>query len=123
MPVRHRTRVVLAAAAALSAAAAVAVAQPASAATQDFYASFYSGANGTGTETPVDIDNLGECVELPQPAGSAVNIAPVDIDVYFKPGCVTGLPGKTGDNYFILGSLHSGNFPFAAVSYRVRQMG
>lgn len=54
---------------------------------------------------------------------SAVNIAPVDVEVYYKPGCETGLPGRTGDTYFVLGSLHQANFSFAAVSYRVRPMG
>ena len=116
MSVRHRVRVVLTTVAAL--AAVVAVAQPASADTRGFHVSFYSGAGGTGTETPVDLDAVGECVDLAQPARSAVNIAPVDVDVFYGPGCTT-----TGGTYFVLGSLHQANFPAAAASYRVRPMG
>jgi hypothetical protein len=121
MPVRHRMRAVLTAAAALS--AVIVVAQPAVADTQGFHVSFYSGADGTGVETPVDLDAIGECFDLAKPARSAVNIAAVDVDVFYKPGCETGLPGQTGDTYFILGSLHQANFSPAAVSYRVRPMG
>jgi hypothetical protein len=121
MPSRHLTRTALAAAAALF--AVTLAPQAASADTDGFHVSFFSGANGTGTETAVDLDAVGDCVELAQPARSAVNIAAVDVDVYFNAGCETGLPGRTGDTYFVLGSLHQANFPYAAVSYRVRNMG
>ena len=117
MPARHKIGVV--AASALF--AIIAVGQPAAAATPG--ASFHTGTGLTGIKTPVDTGNLGECLDLAQPARSAVNIAPVDIDVYYKPGCETGLPGHDGDTYFILGSLHQANFAFDAVSYRVRPMG
>ncbi|MET0134420.1 MAG: hypothetical protein ABW215_12600 [Kibdelosporangium sp.] len=124
MPVGHKSFAVAAAGAALL--AAVAVAQPAAAASHpdnDFHASFYTGAGQTGTETPIDIDLVGQCLNLAQPARSAVNIAPVDVEVYFNPDCQQGLPGRTGDTFFMLGSLHWANFPYDAVSYRLRPMG
>jgi hypothetical protein len=121
MLVRHRKSAVLTAAAALF--TVIAAAQPASAETQDFHVSFYAGVNGTGAETVVDLDAVGECVTLAQPARSAVNIAAVDVEVYYKPDCVTGLPGQNGDLHFVLGSLHQANFSPSAVSYRVRPMG
>ncbi|WP_329139836.1 hypothetical protein OG552_34560 [Streptomyces sp. NBC_01476] len=85
-------------------------------------AAFYSGTNQSGTATPVDLGRAGVCETLSQPALSALNYSAQDIDVYFNPGCRTGAPGTSSDLHFVLGSLHAGNFPYAAVSYRVRAL-
>lgn len=93
--------------------------QPAAAATQA-EAAFYTGTNQTGTEIPVDVNAIGVCHNLSQPALSAANFVAEDIDVFFNPGCVTGAPGQQGGSYYVVGSLHTANFPYPAVSYRVR---
>ncbi|MEV7990910.1 hypothetical protein AB0O67_03040 [Streptomyces sp. NPDC086077] len=49
-----------------------------------------------------------------------MNVSPNDIDVYYNPDCRPGLPGSNGDTSYRLGSLHTGEFSFGAVSYRVR---
>ncbi|MFS8104872.1 hypothetical protein LFM09_48000 [Lentzea alba] len=96
--------------------ASMAFALPASASGEN--AAFYSGSNLSGSKSPVDLAN-GECVNV-APVRSGINISSADIEVFFNADCKTGLPGRSGDTYYVLGSLHQGNFPFAAVSYRVR---
>jgi hypothetical protein len=97
--------------------ASMALALPASA--EGEHAVLYSGTNLSGTKTPLDLAN-GECVNLAAPVRSGVNISSKDVDVFFNADCAKGLPGQSGDTYYILGSLHQGTFPFGAVSYRVR---
>jgi hypothetical protein len=80
--------------------------------------SFFSGKNLTGTRTVVDLE-VSSCQNLSRPALSAVNISEADVYVYYNADCRPGLPGTAGDSYFALGSLHSAQFPYAAVSYRV----
>lgn len=120
MRIRH-LKFAVAAAGVVFLASAVA-AQPAMAAGYPD-AAFYTGGNLTGTEKVVDVGAVGQCFNLAQPAKSAVNVAAVDIDVFFNANCQTGAPGRSGDLRFALGSLHTANFPYAAVSYRVRTMG
>ncbi|GAA3633124.1 hypothetical protein C8D88_109130 [Lentzea atacamensis] len=96
--------------------ASTALALPASASGEN--AAFYSGTNLSGTKSPVDLAG-GECVNV-APVRSGINISSADIEVFYNADCRTGLPGGSGDSYYVLGSLHQGNFPFAAVSYRVR---
>ena len=86
-------------------------------------ATFYTGTNLTGTATSVDLSQVGICTTLPQPARSAFNFSVQEIEVYFNPGCKTGTPGRPSDISFVLGSLNVGNFPYPAVSYRVRTPG
>ncbi|TCN32171.1 hypothetical protein EV644_12781 [Kribbella orskensis] len=83
-------------------------------------ATFYTGTNLTGTATSVDLSQVGVCKALSQPARSAFNFSVQEIEVYFNPDCKTGTPGKASDISFVLGSLNVGNFPYPAVSYRVR---
>ena len=82
------------------------------------HAEFYSGSNLTGTTHQVDLANE-DCVNI-DPARSASNISSADIEVFFNADCQKGWPGQTGDTYYVLGSLHQADYPFAAVSYRVR---
>jgi hypothetical protein len=89
--------------------ASAALALPASASGEN--AAFFSGTNLSGTKTAVDLAS-GECVDI-APVRSGINISSADVDVFYSAGC-------TGDSYYVLGSLHQGNLPFAAVSYRVR---
>ncbi|MEV6244565.1 hypothetical protein [Lentzea sp. NPDC051838] len=89
--------------------AAASFALPANAAEGN--AALFSGANQTGTKSPVDLAN-GECVNT-APVRSGVNISDADIDVFYGADC-------SGTSYYVLGSLHQGTFPFAALSYRVR---
>ncbi|MGW6931142.1 hypothetical protein ACWGE0_13830 [Lentzea sp. NPDC054927] len=97
--------------------ASMALASPASASGEN--AALYSGSNLSGTKSAVDLAN-GECVNLASPVRSGINISSANIDVFFNADCKKGLPGQSGDTYYVLGSLHQGNFPFGAVSYRVR---
>jgi hypothetical protein len=85
-------------------------------------ATFYTGTNLRGAATSVDLNQVGACKTLPQPARSAFNYSVQEIEVYFNPDCKTGTPGRASDIYFVLGSLMNGNFPYPAVSYRVRNM-
>lgn len=94
----------------LAALASLALALPASAEGEN--AAFYSGSNLSGSKSPVDLAN-SECVNLASPVRSGVNISSADIDVFYGAGC-------EGEGHYVLGSLHQGNFPFPAVSYRVR---
>jgi len=80
---------------------------------------FYTGSELTGTEHTADLtDNT--CHNLTEPALSALNYAAVDVDVYYNPDCRTGEPGKTGDLYMALGSLHWAELSYPGLSYRVR---
>lgn len=79
---------------------------------------FSAGQDLTGRQTPVDITNTA-CQNLAEPALSAVNFTAADIQVYFDRDCRTGLPGRPSDLSFGLGSLHWGNFPYPALSYKV----
>ncbi|MCC2274051.1 hypothetical protein LKL35_01120 [Streptomyces sp. ET3-23] len=96
------------------------LAQPAAA--TDFpnapVAYFATGQDLTGRQMPVDISNT-DCRTLPEPARSAVNFTAANIQVYFNHDCRTGLPDRPSDLSFGLGSLHWGNFPYPALSYRV----
>jgi hypothetical protein len=83
-------------------------------------ATFYTGTNLTGTPTSVDLSQVGVCKTLSRSARSAFNFSVKEIEVYFNPDCKTGTPGNPSDIYFVLGSLNLGNFPYPAVSYRVR---
>ncbi|MEV4320358.1 hypothetical protein [Actinocrispum sp. NPDC049592] len=100
------------------------MAQPAVAATQSdpgYFVSFYSGRNLTGTEIPVDYKVVDVCVNVPQRPKSVLNIAPVNVEIYFNPDCAKGRPGQTGDLYYIVGSIHSGDFNgWGVASYRLR---
>jgi len=86
-------------------------------------ATFYTGTNLTGTATSVDLSQVGVCKALSQPARSASDFSVQEIEVYFNPDCKTGTPGRASDISFVLGSLNLGNFPYPAVSYRVRTPG
>ncbi len=94
----------------------MALAAPASASGE--HAEFYSGTNLTGSRHEVDLTGE-DCVNI-APAKSASNISSADIEVFFNADCQKGWPGQPGDVYYVLGSLHQANYPFAAVSYRVR---
>ncbi|MGW0420953.1 peptidase inhibitor family I36 protein [Streptomyces sp. NPDC003015] len=117
--VNRKTRRIVAATAAGGAAlfACTAMAPSASAAT-DSGVSFFSGKNLTGTRTVADLNASG-CQNLSQPALSAMNVSASNVYVYYNANCQPGMPGAAGDSYFALGSLHAGQFPYAAVSYRV----
>ncbi|SDF89567.1 hypothetical protein SAMN05216553_10464 [Lentzea fradiae] len=97
--------------------AALAFALPANAAGEGI--ALYSGANLSGEKVLVDLAH-GECVNLEAPALSGVNIAAADLEVFFNADCVKGLPGRPSDIHYVLGSLHQADFPFPAVSYRLR---
>ncbi|GHJ35658.1 hypothetical protein [Streptomyces sp. TS71-3] len=116
-----RTRQLAATAAAVAAVALSAVAGGAGAASAADAGdiAFYTGAGQSGTAIPVDADSAGTCRNLPEPALSGLNYAVNDVEVYFNADCATGAPGSHSDLYYVLGSLHTGTFPYAAVSYRV----
>ncbi|MFF8593846.1 hypothetical protein ACF061_20830 [Streptomyces sp. NPDC015220] len=95
-----------------------AAAQPAAAASYPWGISLCTGSGGTGTRTEVDLNDTS-CHDLSEPALSAVDVSDSDLYAYFNADCRTGLPGKSGDAYFIVGSLHSAEFPLPVVSYRV----
>ncbi len=82
------------------------------------HAEFYAGTNLTGTRHEVDLA-AEDCVNI-APARSASNISSADIEVFFNADCRKGWPGQSGDAYYVLGSLHQADYPFPAVSYRVR---
>jgi hypothetical protein len=74
-----------------------------------------TGTDLTGSQQPVDTD----CQNLTDPARSAVNLTDHDLRIYFAADCQSGLPGQPGDLAFALPSLHWGNLPHPALSYRV----
>jgi hypothetical protein len=81
---------------------------------------FYTGPDRTGTDIVADLGNPGVCHELPQSAASYLAIADKNVEVYFNPGCRPGAPGTSSDLSYLTGTFNSGNFPYPAVSYRVR---
>lgn len=103
----------------LAALAATTFALPATAAESGEHAAFYSGTRLSGTKAPVDLTSH-QCVNLAQPARSAINISNVAIDVFYNSDCRPGLPGQTGNTHFILDSLGQANFSLPALSYRVK---
>jgi hypothetical protein len=82
---------------------------------------FYTGLDLTGDASTVDLTQTGVCKTLPKPADSARNYSINDIEVFFNPNCQKGTPGSSSDIMYVLGSLHEGNLPYPAVSYRVRR--
>ncbi|MFD3483276.1 hypothetical protein [Streptomyces sp. NPDC058665] len=98
----------------------LAVAPSATASAPAGEASFYTGAQQTGDKTAVDLEAVGVCQSLTRSALSAVNLSDRNIEVFFRPECETGTPAAAGDISYVLGSLHTGSFPFPALSYRVR---
>lgn len=84
---------------------------------------FYTGAHQSGTALAVDLGKVGECQELTTPARSFFAASNQAVDVFFNADCRTGKPGATGDLYYRTGTLGQGDFPYAAVSYRVRAAG
>ncbi|MEU1079658.1 hypothetical protein ABZ368_05315 [Streptomyces sp. NPDC005908] len=81
---------------------------------------FYTGAQQGGVAMSADLDAVGVCRELPAPAVSYLAVSDRNVDVFFNPGCRTGAPGGTGDLGYRTGTLNAGDFPYPAVSYRVR---
>ncbi|MYW62528.1 hypothetical protein GTY65_00300 [Streptomyces sp. SID8379] len=84
---------------------------------------FYTGSNQSGTAVTADLSKDGLCRELPAPARSFLAVSDKDVDVFFNSECRSGAPGQEGDLYYRTGTLGQGNFPYAAVSYRVRPAG
>ncbi|GAA2346008.1 hypothetical protein OKJ48_14525 [Streptomyces kunmingensis] len=81
---------------------------------------FYTGVDGTGTAIAIDTDQVGVCRELPAAAKSYTSVSERGVDVFFNPDCRTGAPGTNGDIHYVVGTLNTGDFPYPAVSYRVR---
>ncbi|GAA2679157.1 hypothetical protein [Streptomyces lunalinharesii] len=81
---------------------------------------FYTGTDRTGTAVQLDLDKVGVCQELTTPARSFYAASNQAVDVFFNQDCVTGAPGQASDLYFRTGTLGQGNFPYAAVSYRIQ---
>ncbi|GHH83730.1 hypothetical protein GCM10018793_46540 [Streptomyces sulfonofaciens] len=81
---------------------------------------FYSGTGQSGSRTPASLDDPGTCHNLAEPALSGLDYAVDYVNVYFNSDCRTGAPGTSSDLYYVLGSLHADDFPYPAVSYRVR---
>ncbi|MFE6778689.1 hypothetical protein [Streptomyces sp. NPDC057702] len=81
---------------------------------------FYTGTHATGTAMAADLDTVGACHELPASARSFRSIAERGVEVYFNADCRPGAPGGSGDLTYVVGTLGTGDFPYAAVSYRVR---
>ncbi|MFD7668727.1 hypothetical protein [Streptomyces sp. NPDC059788] len=81
---------------------------------------FYTGADATGSAITADLDKVGTCQELSAPVRSFRSISERSVEVYFNAGCRPGAPGTNGDLTYVVGTLNTGNFPYAAVSYRVR---
>ncbi|WP_030684623.1 hypothetical protein [Streptomyces sp. NRRL B-1347] len=73
----------------------------------------YSGAHGTGTVSPVDLDDLGTCHSLSTPSRS-VQVVSGSASVVLYPGT-----GCTGTSAWATGSLAQSDLPWAARSYRV----
>ncbi|MET9291069.1 hypothetical protein [Streptomyces sp. NPDC003077] len=80
---------------------------------------FYTGANATGSAIKADLDKVGACQELTVPVRSFRSISERSVEVYFNAGCRPGAPGTNGDLTYVVGTLGTSNFPYAAVSYRV----
>ncbi|MGW0791722.1 hypothetical protein ACWD04_26715 [Streptomyces sp. NPDC002911] len=98
-------------------------AAPAQAAPAGFpTATFYTGADQAGTAQEADLDAVGTCQTLAQPALSYTIVSDRDVDVFFNTDCRTGAPDTPGDLYYRTGTFNQGNFPYPAVSYRVRSV-
>ncbi|MFE7312335.1 hypothetical protein ACFU7T_04350 [Streptomyces sp. NPDC057555] len=121
MKTNHR-RVSRAAVAGAAAALCLAGASQAQAATLGSV-TFYTGADRTGTAVQLDLEKVGVCQELTTPVRSFHAASNQAVDVFFNKGCTTGAPGQSGDLYFRTGTLGQGNFPYTAVSYRIRSAG
>ncbi len=73
----------------------------------------YSGLQGTGTETVVDLNDVGTCHTLSQPALSAQVVSGSSaILLYSGADCTARWPWG-------IGSLTQENLPWAMLSYRV----
>ncbi|MFI2378304.1 hypothetical protein ACH5AO_25065 [Streptomyces sp. NPDC018964] len=83
----------------------------------------YTGSGRSGTVMDIDYSDPGVCRALPAPAWSYDVLAENDVDLFFRPGCRTGAPGEDGDLYYRVGTLGTGDFPWAVASYRVRPAG
>ncbi|WP_428957129.1 hypothetical protein [Streptomyces sp. cg35] len=83
---------------------------------------FYTGSNRTGTAVAADLGQDGVCRELSAPARSFFAVSDKDVDVFFNADCRPGAPGQEGDLFYRTGTLGQGNFPYAAVSYRVHSV-
>ncbi|MFF5421960.1 hypothetical protein ACFY8K_37500 [Streptomyces misionensis] len=118
----HRVAVTLATAGAATLLGLATAAQPAQAAPGAPQPVFYTGADLTGAQTVVDTDDTS-CHNLGEAALSAVNWSDVDVYAYYNADCQSGLPGQSGDTYFVLGSLHSARFAAPVLSYRVVRNG
>ncbi|WP_275461127.1 hypothetical protein [Streptomyces noursei] len=116
---RRASRAVVAAAAATLCLAGAGQAQAAALGS----VTFYTGADRTGTAVQLDLAKVGVCQELTAPARSFYAASNQSVDVFFNKDCTTGAPGQAGDLYFRTGTLGQGNFPYAAVSYRIRSTG
>lgn len=76
-------------------------------------AHLYSGTNGQGSVTTVDLADLGTCHTLAAPVRS-LQVANGSASVVLYPGA-----GCTGSAGWASGSLAQSNLPQAALSYRV----
>ncbi|MET9109491.1 hypothetical protein [Streptomyces zhihengii] len=83
----------------------------------------FTGFGASGALMNIDYSAVGECRNLPAAARSYNVLAENDVDVFFNSDCRKGAPGKTGDLYYRVGTFNAGDFPWAAVSYRVRPAG
>ncbi|MFI8008136.1 hypothetical protein [Streptomyces sp. NPDC086010] len=80
----------------------------------------FTGKGAFGAVTNIDYSAVGVCRNLPARAWSFDVLAKNDVDVFFNADCRKGAPDKTGDLYYRTGTFGAGDFPWAAVSYRVR---
>ncbi|MEW2288508.1 hypothetical protein [Streptomyces sp. NPDC047841] len=73
----------------------------------------YSGPDGTGTVTTVDLNDIGTCHTLSKPALSTQVVSgSAAVLLYSGPDCTARYPWGTG-------SLAQQNLPWAMLSYRV----
>ncbi|MGC5341450.1 hypothetical protein ACPXCE_00915 [Streptomyces sp. DT24] len=81
---------------------------------------FYTGLHGTGTAVAADLAQVGVCQELSPSARSYFAATDRNVEVFFNADCRAGAPGESSDLVYVTGTLNSGDFPWTAVSYRVR---
>ncbi len=118
---RHgKLATLVASTAAAAALLTVGAAPQAGAADLDPGVTFYTGAARTGTAQRADLAQVGVCQELSAPALSYLAVSNQNVDVFFNADCRTGAPGRSGDLYYRTGTLNAGDFPYPAVSFRVR---
>ncbi|MYT69059.1 MULTISPECIES: hypothetical protein [unclassified Streptomyces] len=73
----------------------------------------YSGNDGSGTVTAVDLGDVGTCHTLAAPVRSVQIVSgSASVTLYPAGGCA-------GDHAWASGSLTQSNLPLAALSYRV----